>query len=441
MRYRIGCLLMFMAMFACDPLEVGGPPVFDPGGFSAKRVTGSQIELSWELATDDFLAPEEIKYAIWFAEVENGAADLALDEAPQHLTGDGAFSFNLIGLEENTAYEILVRARERGTPVYSVNETPRTVAAGGASPDTFENETEIVLDNRPTRLFGGKFTSPDRASLGVVSGDEIDFYIQNGNSNTFDKSTFSIGANIVDAQLEDADYNTGEDELFVLTEQALLVYPDAAGTPIRLDAANAGSLGFAESGEQQDEMGEDTRLRLISIRVGSEARIYSVDFSANPNAFVLEGTHSLGDSSAFFRLADLNADGSFDIVSFGTQGLKVFLGTDEFDFNTEQELNDDISAGFVWSFFLTEGDDSNLFNVYIFLRNSGADDTGLWVYRGLSDGTFSEKTEIDYGTSFYSAPVFADYDGNGTTDLIIPKTSSNNVAIYNRAFGFQTISN
>ncbi len=440
MRSRISCLLIVMTMLACDPLEVGDPPQFN--GFSAKRITGSQIELSWDLATDDFLPPEELPYAIWFAEV-GGTDDLNLDGLPAHITGDGAFSFNLIDLKEDAAYEILVRAKEPGaTPVYSENQVTQTVPAGNALPDIFENETVIDMDNQPTQLFGGNFITEFSGSLGVVLGDEIDFYQHNGQ--TFERqddiSPFRINATIVDAQLNNADL-IGEDELFVLTAEALLVYPDSnTGTPIRLDVSNAGSLGFAKSVERDDTTGEVTEQPLVSIRDGSIARIYTVNF--DDDTFDLKGSPSLGDNSASFRLADLDADGFLDIVSFGNQGLKVFLGrNDEFDFDIEQELDDNIPTNFDESFFLTEGDDTNLFNVYIFLRNSGDDETRLWVYRGLSDGTFSGKTEIDYGTSFYSDPVFADYDGNGTTDLIIPQTSSNNVAVYDRASGFQTLTN
>ncbi len=152
---RIVCCSAILALSACDPLEVGNPPVMSD--YEVSRISETQIQVTWRvLATDDILEPEELTYGIWFAEVDDsGSSNLDPEAGPNATTGEGAFSNTLAGLEEDKAYEILVRASDRGSNFSSTGEnTVKNVAVGMADPNYYAGEEITSLNERAEQLIG-----------------------------------------------------------------------------------------------------------------------------------------------------------------------------------------------------------------------------------------------------------------------------------------------
>ena len=166
------CLALIVLMCACDPLDTGDPPNFSSA--SAVAISESQVQLTWDAGSDDIHPPEELHYQIWVAgpdetiDTDNlGDADFATDE--------GALSFNLIGLDADTSYTILVRAADRA------NETSTNTSTASATTTTVGNgqygrEVATSLTNTPDAMLCGRMVSGLVDDIGIISGQFLRWY-------------------------------------------------------------------------------------------------------------------------------------------------------------------------------------------------------------------------------------------------------------------------
>ncbi len=127
------------------------PPVFS-GLADAEGVSNTQVTLTWEEATDNITASEDIVYEVYQAQ----SAALIPYGNPTYVTSPGVTRFTVFGLTPGTTYWFAVRARD---------------AAGNLDANTLVKEA--------TTLSGDDVTPPVFSGLVVataVSGSQIDLF-------------------------------------------------------------------------------------------------------------------------------------------------------------------------------------------------------------------------------------------------------------------------
>lgn len=415
------CLMMLIP--ACEPVEVGEPPDFS-GLSSATVISESQVALAWSAASDDLLRPEELSYGIWF--VESGT-DLNLDSEPDILTDEGALSYNLLDLNAETTYTVVVRARDRGSN-YSTNQTTRQATTTAADEGDFKKEVAFDLGVSPRQLLKGLVFSGARDDLGVAYEDEIRWYRSRSNGQvTLEPMGISLNTTILRARLVPVRIDFALEDLIVLTENEILYFQNDEGDFDPVGVSFEGSPSFRCLSHVENNL----RMAALSyVDALQAARVYTWD---EENGFVLEATENLGNNQSEFRLAKLDDDDLYDWVAFGTTGLRVALaGGDPWNFASPTVIDETGPGSASYQLFVLDGDNDGKRDVYVFLRNPSEDETKMWVYRGLGDGGFADRIETNYGGAFYERPSFHLANNDILPDLVIPQSSSNNVAVYVR---------
>ena len=432
MKNWLPCICIILFLLSCDEFESGDPPTFD--GFDLTALAPDQVAVTWEPAEDDFLEPEELVYGIWFA-LPGEALDPEAD--PDITTGEGAQSYNLTGLAASTNVEVLVRARERGNGNFSENNTPKTIRTLAEGEGRYGPAIEVALDDQPDDLIHGEVFSSDQAALGVVFSRRIEWLTRN-NSGEFvfeSERTLEINQDILEAHL--VPVRGSLDDLFILRSSGLLFYQnrqtnsgaifeDAVGLSGTVPAP--GTLTFTQD--------EDENLLISFVNTQGVFEVFSLG-EDNDDGFT-EVTFTVNsqfttDQKPFLTFIDNDTSEQFyDLAVYGPQGLRFALDDDE-QFRVEPleevQNDDDVPSGTdVWV-YLDRLDSDNLIDLLVFARNNSEDDTRLWVYQGRSEG-FENRVENDYEAAFFENPTLADINDDGQVDLLLPQTSSNNIAVF-----------
>jgi hypothetical protein len=433
-------LILLLALIACDDFESGEPPTFS--GFTATALSEDQIELSWNPGEDDFLGPEELVYGIWFA-LPGEMIDP--ESTPDITTDEGATSYNLTGLPARTAVDLLVRARERGGGSFSENTETQSATTLGEGEGRYAAAIEVTLSDQPNDLIHGEILNAGEETIGVVYDRRIEWLVHDGNGAfaVDEDRTFTHDEDIIEAHVLTARGTRAD--LFVVSNSGLTFYQNrqtTSGDVFEEEAVlnifpRAGTLSFVEDAERN--------LIVSFMNNQNTFLIYSLG-EDNNDPFTDENVQLGLLAGDIPRLAFIDDDGDeqfYDLIVYGTTGLRFALDNgNQFGFETveDAESDDDVAEGNETDVFVGAIDADNLPDLLVFARNTSEDETRLWAYQGRSDG-FESRVETDYGFAFYQAPTLGDVNCDGQTDLLLPQTSSNNVAVFEGpSLSFQNVS-
>ncbi|CAM2066806.1 VCBS repeat-containing protein [Sulfidibacter corallicola] len=417
-----GILALALTLVACERLEVGDPPTFT-SSITAVKVSESQIAVSWSAGSDDILDSHELSYGIWVVDKDQ---DINYDADPTHLTGEGALSYALIGLEANKEFTIGVRARDRGSNYSTTDrETDQSTEAAGSG--LFKKETVISVSQTPDDVLSGYINSSSREDLVLVIDDEVWIY-ESGTDGTLatDPQRIQVGSEISEAWLIRARDNEDYDDLFVLAGGTLYYYESDDGdgfndrrSPFNRDP-EPGTVSFVS---------DDGYLKaLMFIDDGNTGYIYEHDG---------EGAFSQARSINFNNgeiasLAWANNDNDPDLIVFGANGVEVALGDDDFEFGSRSEVDDDFDRESAnHTMFIVDFNGDGTDDICIFDADHGNDpETELRVYQSESDGDFLAGTTTDYKGAFYGKPEFVVLGTTNARSVLFSQTASNTVAVY-----------
>jgi len=107
------------------------PPVF-AGMSTATTLSASQIDLSWNPASDNLTAPSNIVYNVYVSRTPGGENFTS----PNFVTSPGATTFSATGLESNTTYYFIVRAGD-SSGNFDSNIIERSAMTFDATPPVF----------------------------------------------------------------------------------------------------------------------------------------------------------------------------------------------------------------------------------------------------------------------------------------------------------------
>jgi MYXO-CTERM domain-containing protein len=153
--------------------------------------------------------------------------------------------------------------------------------------------------------------------------------------------------------------------------------------------------------------------------------------------YPLEGLPSLGliAGAAKMMVADLNGDGYTDVVVQGSQGVEVFLGTND---GLETVPTVYPCTGTVNSILLADMDGDG--RVDLLVEGAGG---RIDIYHGNGDGTFAAVSEIGSGASSgltgnggHLVGV-ADFDGDGNLDLVTGTAAGINVLLGQKGLSYR----
>ena len=122
------------------------PPTF-AGVQSATPVSPSQINLTWNPATDNLTASPNIIYYVYESKTPGGENFAS----PSYITTPGATSFQVTGLESNTTYYFTVRADDRSGNI-DTNLIEKAATTFDATPPTFAG----LVSATPSATTSGK---------------------------------------------------------------------------------------------------------------------------------------------------------------------------------------------------------------------------------------------------------------------------------------------
>lgn len=446
-------IVLILTLFgsACDPVETGDPPVLD--SFTVTAISSSQIEVAWNAddISDDFIPNHDLRVVIWFSETEDplDLTDLGL---PHFITGEGALSFTLVGLEASTSYQILARAADRDTNL-SENENTMDVSTLSSS-QGFKPRVEIT-NITASMLIGGRVESDSSLdNLGAINGSSISWFSLGSNDTFSSVGTFSPGLGTIrDAKLVPM-IDDEADHLFVISDEGLVYYTNSNSTFTRHSLTFE---GVPVPGSFTFRLGSDDLLEAFSYVAGSGSPyVYRRNTDADSmltTPFLGHVYSGLSDSNALVTLAKLDDDDAYDLVLFSNNTLSVALASnvDLSAFESAQEINtfdsDSLGSGPYLANLFVENPTSTVdYGIYVFVRNESVDLTKIFRYEPRT-GEF-DVTNIasnftasvaDYDYHFYERPLLVDVLGDGVVDLLVPQTSANNVALYSGpSFASQT---
>lgn len=426
------CTTACFTFFACDPIESGERPTFT-GTAKAEVLGAKQATISWQAGSDDLVDSDELRYGIWFAKSSDG---IKADENPQILTNKGALSYNLLELEANTQYDVLVRTRDLGVQ-YSDNTQTSSFTTSMANAGRFRDPVVIDLTFQASGIVAGFISRETRLDLGLIDGTRIRFHEagQNGLS-TESSFTLNVGQNVREAYLVPSVERFSSD-LFVVTDSELRFYRQASDGFNRVTwsveevvAANSFSYHLNNNGI----------LAAFSYqRDGRTGVLYSNDAAQQDvnDTFVSRGTISLANENDRFYLTQLDDDAFIDWVEFGSQGIRVALGSDE-DYNFETPQNVDANRtrnATDDSFIISDADNDGDVDLYIYERNTRRAKSELSFYKSNGNGTFQSASKSDYKGAYYANPFFAQANSNNNMELVFIHTAANNIAVFNDTAG------
>ena len=417
---RVLVVGFLLGLVACEPIEVGEPPQF--GSITkVNAISSTEVEIQWTPGSDDLLSPQELAYGIWVAgpgETNN------LDGAPDFLTGEGAHAYNLMDLQAETQYEIVVRVRDRGSN-FSTNSTASTVTTPATGAGSYREKAVFDLSQTPTAMIKGKVFST-QSDLGVILGNGIQWFrVGNNGELVRESDIFRVNGTIAEAKLIPVRETTNLDDLFLITDQGLAYYEN-------LD----GSFGSA-----QTPFEGSTPLRNLSVTLRNglmEAVAYADNngvlrfYTLNSDGqFELTNSLSLSPTDLDFALATVDSDNHFDMVTYGSNGLRLALGSNEnYAFDSDREISSEDPGTATTRMFVQDGNGDDLPDIYIFRRDAQANETLLQFFAATGSGNFSDPTQNDYNRAFFAEPVFEDTNNDGNPDLIVAQTSSNNAGVF-----------
>lgn len=432
---RTGLFIAFVVLLftvACEPIEVGEPPTFN-GPFTKEAINASQINLQWQPASDDKLDDYELSYAIWVAE-EGDTLDT--DAQPTYVTGEGALSFNLVDLDPQTSYQVLVRALDAGDN-YSANTTADTIETLAAGSGRFEADDFSDLDFTGNDLLCGRVYNDARWDVGVIENDEIFFLESNANGNlNLRDDELEVGAQIEEAHLMATRDDVDRYDLFVLTTSNLRYYANNESDGFENPATPfsqlpvPGSLTFAVRNEVMEWLG--------FVNSSGTGYIYKHDGDGN---FTLEDDYTFGQSNAVFRLARVDGDSQWDMVVFGSAGLSVRLGSDDdpLTFDGADDVDRDFARDDdLHQLIVRDLDGDGRAEIIVWIEDNVNHTKKIRVYRNNGQGSFADPEEIDLGIPTLENPRFVDFDGDDELDLLVSETGSNNAVIFTGVEGLKT---
>ena len=426
--------LAMATMLACDPVDIGDPPTL--AAFSARAVGEDQIEVSWRASDldDDLIETENLKCMIWFATTADGLNAESLGD-PDVTTEEGALSYNLVGLEPNTSYQVLVRAADRANDT-STNTNIQTVTTTEAGDGTYESPVSFNVGSAALSLVAGPaFETLDSIAVAITNG--VRFYDLDNNQIQFRREVLT-GATVREALLlpiqPDRDHN-----LLLLTDNGLEYYRNGdnlvRSTVTFSGLPRAGTLQYQLEGDEVD----------VFSYVTDEGRavIYLLDNEQSSDEDVFEEhLYNIGNNNGHFALGHFDNDEFYDAVIYRNGRFSIALGEDDSldNFEAESDIDeldsDDVGSNGLDSnsipprMFLLDVDADGNLDVALFVRNVSEDLTRLFVFRGEGDGTFADRATGDYDHHFFENPVFIDAGNDQRPDLLMAQTSANNVAIY-----------
>lgn len=423
-------LTLLLTLTACDPLETGPAPTLS--GVSKSAVNQSQIQVSWSATGlgPDGVEKENLHFGIWVAKHSDGLNTNNLGD-PTYQTGEGALSYTIVGLSADTEYDILVRAANRGN-VFSANtdvgSAVRTLVSGGGS---LGSAVKTTLTDQPLKILTGNIGSATAGNVGLVYSSGLQFYkFASGGTLTRENNLALNIANLRDAVA--VPVTSGQkDNLFALTDNGLVYYTNGSSG---LSAHAMAFEGVPVSGSLVPRLKGDILDVFSYVGTNDRAYIYQVN-SSSSQPFTAHD-YDTGGQDPLFAVAKLNNDAFYDLVYFRGNKLFVNLAKDDslesFDGATElDELGTaELGTGTYLADMFVVADETGVYDIYLFIRNEGEDETRLLSYQGNGDGTFDEVQVTDYSFHFYYRPTFADVGGDGRVDLVAAQTSSNNVAVY-----------
>ena len=437
MQKWLALTILVCLLAACERLDSGSPPAF-VGTPHWVAVSATQISLSWQAGTDDKNDASELAYGIWYAKDNE---TLSLDGTPQVITSEGALAYNLVGLQADREYQVVVRARDRGL-AYSSNTNsiaPKTSASGSG---LFKAEVTHDRSDDINGLLAGPIFTTDRDALGVISGSNIHWYeSDSAGALSLSSNRITLSENILEAHIARVRESESYGDLYVLTATTLTYFKAsgqaqyANGTTPFNQVPQAGTLAFSD-------LNDDTHLDISFLNAQNEAFISLGD---GAGAFVDRPSISLGNFSHHLLFADINEDNLLDLITFGTDGIKT-MQADNSDDNLTYAAEVLVDAfardsGKTTRLLAGDGNNDGYIDLYAFVHDAGNDETLLRVYLGKqADGGFETASETSYSGSPYSQPLVVNFDGSAGDDLLFNHDAANNVAAYYGSTGtFQSL--
>lgn len=426
----ITTLLLILSLTACDPIPAGPTPTLS--SVQKTAVNQSQIQVSWSASSlgPDDVEKESLHFGIWVAKHSDGLNTNNLGD-PTYQTKAGALSYTIVGLTADTEYDILVRAANARN-VFSdntdVGSAVRTLVSGGG---TLGSAVKSTLSDQPLKIVTGNMASATASNVGLVFSNSLQWYKYNsGGGLTRDTSLNMDVANLRDAVA--VPVTSGQkDHLFALTDNGLIYYTNGTGGP----TAHAMTFeAVPEAGSFVPRLKGDV-LDVFSY-VGTNDRAYIYEVNNSSTEPFIGHSFDTGGQNPLFAVAKLNDDAYYDLVYFVDNTLSIRLGKDDSlnSFDTAVELDElgtsELGSGTYLADLFVIADENGRYDIYLFVRNDGDQETRLLSYQGNGDGTFADLQVTDYSYHTYYRPTFVDVGGDGRLDLVAPQTSSNNVAVY-----------
>lgn len=262
-----------------------------------------------------------------------------------------------------------------------VNRTSNSVSVLlGKGNGSFQNAQSYAVGNSPRGVIAGDFNSDGFLDLAVINAADNNMTILIGNGDgTFTKTT---------------SYSVGNDPRAI-----------AVG-----DFNNDGKLDLAVANADDNS---------VSIFLGN-----------GDGTFKNSATLTIGQFPRSLTVGDFNNDGKLDLAVAGTNGnnIGVFLGNGDGTFGTGTYYT---VNGRPW--VVATGDLENNGNLDLFVTTyaSNSNETEeLTVFIGDGKGNFQVGTATPIETRFKPIDVkMADFDGNGTEDLVVTSLGTQQIAI------------
>lgn len=424
------CIWMFISasillFVACDPIESGEVPTFT-GTPSVKVLASDQVALSWSPGTDDLVPTDELRYGIWF---EEDGMTIDLTSSPDVTTGSGAISFNLTGLTAETTYRAIVRTRDTGLQ-YSENDQFINFTTPPENSGSFRSPQVGSLSSQPSGIITGFISDQAVSSIGLINGTSILWYSSRGpNFPSAADSQFNVGTDILEAYAVPVDRRSYHD-LFVVTASGLIYY-DNNEDGVFTEAWRFNTDYVANS--LKFFMLNDTLAAFSFIVSGTTGRIYTNDADAQDvtDAFFDRGTYRLPSGTTQFFLDRMDGDNFADMISFGSSGLQIALGTDEeYNFDNATTIDDSITRdNDNHHFLMADGDGDGDLDLYDYVRDENASSSLLHIWSNNGDGTFADVRTTDYAGAIYTDPSFVNSDSDGGADLMFLHPPGYNIAV------------
>jgi len=418
-------VLAVLALVGCEKSESDAPE-FD-GLSKSIAISESQVSLHWAAAQDDRSHVDEIAYAVWVA--QDGEV-LDVDAPAQFITGEGANSYALMGLEPDTVYQVLVRAEDRGGN-RSENEEIFTISTPRQGEGMFSPEQLISLDREVSNIVVGTLNSGGMRALGTLANRRIDWW-EFDDQRQLVPSTLSrieTQEDLVEAHLvRIRDRNV--DDIFVLTVRELIqMHNNGEG-----EFSTFSDAFFPEIPQRNTinfvHMDDDAHLDLVY--ANPLGRI--VFFGGHSNGeFSAEGFYDTGSFPQSMHVRDLDGENGPDFILLTQLGIAVLLAEeDDFSFGPIGWIGLPMESVPEFDRLLIADDDGDGDrDIFVYIRDETEHLTRLFRYDNGGNGEFDSPDEVDFASAaFGHRPETADINRDGFDDVFFPQGESNNLVVY-----------